>query len=104
MSELLEGEVILRREDNGRVVIEQAPPTARISLELLAQYADRFLVRVSGNRISMAGQVAYRVVGWDAHASALLLERDTPGSGPGPYPPAEDPVAGWPAGAGTKGA
>jgi hypothetical protein len=100
MSEVLEGDVVLHRDDDGRVRIAQAPPTARMSLELLVQHADRHVVRLSGNRITLAGQVTYRVVGWDELQSALLLERDTPGSGPGPYPPATT----FPPGAGTKGA
>jgi hypothetical protein len=101
--EILEGEVVLRREDDGRVVIETAPPRARMALEML-QHWDRFLVRVSGNTIRLAGQVAYRVVGWDAQQSALLLERQSPAvvqpeSGSGADPPAT-----FPPGAGTKGA
>jgi len=101
MAELLEGEVVLRREDDGRVIVETAPPRARMALETL-QHWDRFLVRVSGNTIRLAGQVTYRVVGWDAQQSALLLERVSPtlpGSGPGADPPAT-----FPPGAGTKGA
>lgn len=94
-SVILEGEVRLRRESNGRVVVEQAPPTASMSLDLLAQ-SDRFLVRVSGNRVSLAGQVSYRVIGWDALQSALILEREGLAdlAGPTNFPP----------GAGTKGA
>ena len=103
MAELLEGEILLRRESNGRVEITQAPPTARISLELLAQYADRFLVRVSGNRVSLAGQVSYRVVGWDQVQSALLLEREGPPDAGG-LTNEEAARMAWPAGAGTKGA
>lgn len=94
MSEVLEGEVVLHREDNGRVVVQQAPPTARMSLEVLQQ-SDRHVVRVSGNRIAVAGQVVYRVVGWDAHASALLLEREAAGLSNA------DAAAAWPAGTGN---
>jgi hypothetical protein len=103
MAELLEGEILLRRERNGRVVITEAPPTARISLDLLATYADRFLVRVSGNRVDLAGQITYRVVGWDQHGSALLLEREDPPDAGG-LTNDEAAAAAWPAGAGTKGA
>ena len=98
MSEVLEGEVILRRHAHGRVEVLQAPPAASISLALLAE-ADRFLIRVNGNRISLAGQVAYRVVGWDPQQSALLLEREAPG-----LTDTETAVAAWPPGAGTRGA
>jgi hypothetical protein len=97
--EVLEGDVILKRHKDGRVEILQAPPTARMALAVLQQ-SDPHVVYVSGNRIRLAGQVTYRIVGWDDHASALLLERDTPGSGPGPYQPATP----FPPGAGTKGA
>ena len=96
-SALLEGQVHMRRHSDGRVVVEQAPPTATMSLDLLAQ-ADHFLVRVSGNRITLAGQVTYRVVGWDGLQSALVLERD---DSPGPGVSAES--LNFPPGAGTKG-
>jgi len=94
MSQVLEGEVVLHREADGRVVVTQAPPVTRMSLAFLAS-ADPVTVKVSGNRVSLGGQVAYRVVGWDAHGSALLLEREAPlGAGPIDFPP----------GAGMKGA
>lgn len=96
-SQILEGEVKIRREDDGRVVIEQAPPKARMSLGLLAS-ADPVTVRVGGNRISLGGQVSYRVVGWDPGQSALLLERDDDGRNADRVPDS------FPPGAGTKGA
>jgi hypothetical protein len=77
MPEVLEGEVQLRRHDDGRIEILQAPATARMSLELL-QASDPATVRVGSNTIGIAGQVRYRVVGWDAQQSALLLEREGP--------------------------
>jgi hypothetical protein len=96
MSEVLEGEVVVRREANGRVHVEQAPPVARMSLELLAS-ADPVTFQVRGDRIGLGGQVVYRVTGWDAHSHALVLEREGEaalGAGPVEFPP----------GAGTKGA
>ncbi|HEV8653126.1 MAG TPA: hypothetical protein VG276_27970 [Actinomycetes bacterium] len=97
MSELLEGEVIVRREADGRVVVEQAPPIARMSLALLAS-ADQVTIRVSGDRLVLGGQVVYRVTGWDQQSHALLLER-VPG-----LTNAEAAAEAWPAGFGTKGA
>lgn len=95
-SQILEGEVRFHREADGRIVVDQAPPTARMSLALLAD-ADPQTVRAGGNRIRLAN-VSYRVVGWDPGQSALLLERDDDGANadrvPGSFPP----------GAGTKGA
>jgi len=93
MSEVLEGEVVCHREADGRVVVVQAPPVARMSLEFLAD-ADPAVVKVRGDRISLAGQATYRVTGWDSHSHALLLRK-------GPDSPA--PVV-FPPGAGTKGA
>lgn len=71
----LEGDMrfLARRHDDGRVEIVDAPPTTRVSLDFLTT-ADPVVVRVSGNLISLAGQVTYRVVGWDAYSSALLVE------------------------------
>jgi hypothetical protein len=95
MAEILEGELRCQRHADGRVEILQAPPVTWLSLELLA-HSDPVVMRVSGNHISIAGQVAYRVVGWDALQSALRLERDG-------GPPEQSPPAVFPPGAGTKG-
>lgn len=73
MSTVLEGTVEMRRHDDGRVEILSAPPRTRISLEFL-HTADRVVVRVSGNTVGLAGQVVYRVVGWDPLGSALLAD------------------------------
>jgi hypothetical protein len=70
---VLEGDVELRRHDDGRVEIIQAPPVTRIALEMLAG-ADPVTVKVTGNLIHLGGQVIYRVTGWDQHAHALLAE------------------------------
>lgn len=95
MAEVLEGEIRAHREDDGRVVIDQAPPVARASLEFIRE-SDHATVRVQGNTLTLAGQVRYRVTGWDPHGSCLLLERDDTWQQAGP------PL--FPPGAGTKGA
>lgn len=74
MAEILQGPIAARREADGRLVIEQAPKTAYLPLELLAS-ADPVVFVVSGNTIHLAGQVTYRVTGWDPVQSALVLER-----------------------------
>jgi hypothetical protein len=74
MAEVLEGEVRVHREADGRVVIDQAPPVARMSLKLLVR-ADPVTVQVNGDRITLGGQVAYRVIGWDQHSHALVMQR-----------------------------
>lgn len=71
---ILEGEVRCQRHEDGRVEIVQAPPVARITLGFLAS-ADPVVVRVSGNTVTLAGQVVYRVTGWDNYGSCLLAER-----------------------------
>lgn len=75
--QVLEGDLQLRHHEDGRLEIVQAPPTARMALSLLQQ-TDPRVVRVGANTIGIAGQVSYRVVGWDAQQSALLLEREGP--------------------------
>lgn len=73
MSELLEGDVVCDGHDDGRVEVKQAPPRTRISLEMLLA-ADPAVFKVTGNLVTLAGQVVYRVVGWDDHSKALLAE------------------------------
>lgn len=76
MTVVLEGELIVRRHDDGRVEVVQAPQTARISLGLLAS-ADPVTLRVTGcDRITVGGWLAYRIVGWDRHGRCLLAERE----------------------------
>lgn len=70
---VLEGEVALTRHDDGRVEVTSAPPVARITLELLVG-ADPWLVRANGRTLTFAGQVSYRVTGWDSHGQCLLAE------------------------------
>lgn len=72
--EIVEGEIGVRRHDDGRVEITQAPPVSRVSLELLAS-ADPVTVRVSGHRITFGGQVTYEVTGWDELSHALLVRK-----------------------------
>lgn len=75
MSTVLEGQLVVRREATGAVVIEQAPARALISLELLAA-ADPAVFKVSGRRITLGGQVVYRVAGWDEIQSCLIADLD----------------------------
>jgi hypothetical protein len=72
-STVVEGAPVVQRHADGRVEIVQAPPRARFTLGFLAG-ADPHLVRADGNTITLAGQVEYRVVGWDFVGSALLAE------------------------------
>lgn len=73
-SDVLEGSVVARRHPDGRVEILEAPPIARMSLQLLAE-ADPAVVVVRGREITFAGQVTYRVTGWDDIQSCLVLQR-----------------------------
>jgi hypothetical protein len=70
---VIEGDVECRRHEDGRVEILSAPPTTRISLELLTA-ADPAVFKVTGRTIAIAGQVVYRVTGWDNLSSCLLAE------------------------------
>jgi hypothetical protein len=76
MAEILEGELQVTRHENGRVEIVQAPQRTAISLEFLVS-TERHLVRVSGSLLRFAGQVEYRVVGWDPVQHALIAERSS---------------------------
>lgn len=76
---VLEGAVEVHRHEDGRVEILQAPPKTRITLEFIAA-ADPVVVRVTGNLITLAGQVVYRVVGWDQHALLAELAEDRRGA------------------------
>lgn len=67
---VLEGTVQTVRHDDGRVEILHAPPTIRVSLELV-QGADPVALRVSGRNLIFGGRVVYRVDGWDDFSSAL---------------------------------
>lgn len=73
MSEVLEGDAVFERHEDGRVEVTRAPARTRISLELLA-CADPVVFKVSGNLITLGGQVVYRVVGWDNFTKALLVD------------------------------
>lgn len=68
-----DGSVQLVRHEDGRLEVATAPPVALISLELAAS-ADPFTFRVSGDLITLAGRVAYRVTGWDPLQRALVAE------------------------------
>ena len=68
-----DGSVELVRHEDGRLEVVAAPPVTRISLELMAD-ADPFTFRVSGDLITLAGRVVYRVTGWDSLERALVAE------------------------------
>lgn len=74
MAEKLQGPLRIQRHDDGRVEVLEAPGTTYMSLEFLF-LADKALVRVSGREVCLAGQVSYRVTGWDNTQSCLVLER-----------------------------
>ncbi len=58
----------------GRVEITKAPKNAKIDLALVAAAGCGHEIAVSGDRITLAEQVVYRVVGWDPEG-ALVVER-----------------------------
>ncbi|HEV7651344.1 MAG TPA: hypothetical protein VGP26_24605 [Actinophytocola sp.] len=72
--EVLQGPVEFVRRADGRIEIKSAPPNTLMSLEFLNR-ADPAVFRVGGREVTLAGQVTYRVVGWDNVQSALILER-----------------------------
>lgn len=73
-SEVLEGSLECRRHPDGRVEILRAPPIVRMTLDLVLE-ADPTVFVIRGREITFAGQVTYRVTGWDDHSSCLVLER-----------------------------
>lgn len=74
MAEIVEGAVELRQHADGRIEILRAPPVTRISLELLQQ-SNPAVFAIRGREITMAGQVTYRVTGWDPGQSCLVADR-----------------------------
>lgn len=73
----LYGTIIITRVRGGiGAVIRCAPTVALIAPEMLA--AERVNVHVVGRMITLAGQVVYRITGWDDDQQALivLLEED----------------------------
>lgn len=77
MGEVLQGDVSTVRHPDGRVEILSAPPVTAITLEFLAA-VDPAVVVVRGDRVALAGQIEYRVTGWDPLQRALLAERTGP--------------------------
>jgi hypothetical protein len=73
-SEVIQGDLDVVRHPDGRVEIRQAPQTTYLTLEFLTA-ADPAVVRVQGRQIFLAGQVEYRVTGWDVVQGVLLAER-----------------------------
>lgn len=65
-----------------RLIVTAAPDRALITLEVLA-YSSPDRLFVSGDTLYLGSdrdrcEVSYRVVGWDAEAKALIVERLTP--------------------------
>lgn len=73
-SQVIEGEFRVRRHEDGRVEVLQAPQRSTCTLEVLAE-RDPVVLKVRGREIRIANQVAYRVVGWDDVQSCLVIER-----------------------------
>ncbi|UJW32395.1 hypothetical protein L3Q67_00995 [Saccharothrix sp. AJ9571] len=69
------GEVVMTRGADGRVEITQAPDTALMSLQMLANLDPATSV-VTGRTITLAGQVTYRVTGWDTVQACLVLTKE----------------------------
>lgn len=70
MTTVVEGDVRFVRHPDGRVEVTQAPKIARVSL---AELADP-VVTATGNRITFAGAVVYRVRGWEQGSHSLLCD------------------------------
>lgn len=73
---VLEGELNVVRHADGRVEITnpELPKVTRWSLELIVGADPHVLTVEGGQRLVAAGQVVYRVTGWDDHSHALLAE------------------------------
>lgn len=68
------GEVEVRLHVDGRVEVLTAPPVALMAPEVLARANPHTLV-VDGPDIRLAGQVTYRVAGWDDAHHCLILHK-----------------------------
>lgn len=65
------GDIVLTKVPGG-VRIDRADETSAISLELLADSCSH-LMRVEGDRITVADQVVYQVTGYSFENKALLV-------------------------------
>ncbi|PXY21129.1 hypothetical protein [Prauserella muralis] len=75
MAELLQGGLEVRRHADGLVEILRAPEIAYVALEFLLA-ADPAVVTAHGGReLTFAGQVTYRVTGWDDLQACLILQK-----------------------------
>lgn len=68
------GEIRLGVDADGRIIINDAPPFARISLALI-QSSDERMVMIEGDLLLIGPDVAYRVIGWEGPSACLLVER-----------------------------
>lgn len=68
------GDIQLTRKLGHGLIVDTAPPRARMALEVLANPS--WGVALRHDLINIADQVSYRVVGWDPETAALVLELD----------------------------
>lgn len=68
------GDIQLTRKLGHGLIVDTAPPRARMALEVLA--TPSWGVALRHDLINIADQVSYRVVGYDPEAAALVLELD----------------------------
>lgn len=67
------GEVQLSRKLGRGLIVETAPPRARMAVALLANGAYGLSMQ-SNDQINMADQVLYQIVGYDPESACLVLE------------------------------
>jgi hypothetical protein len=67
------GEITIRRQLGRGLVVQLAPPRARMALALLAD-AKWGATMASNDQINIADQVLYQVVGYDPEHASLVLE------------------------------
>jgi hypothetical protein len=67
------GDIQVTRQLGRGLIVDKAPPRARMTLALLAEHGYG-LSMASDNQINIADQVLYEVTGYDADSASLLLE------------------------------
>lgn len=75
------GDVVLKRHDDGRIEVIEAPDLVGVSVELLAQADLTGMWVASDGTLCLAGQAWYRPVRFDGMAgrpSVLVCERVSP--------------------------
>jgi hypothetical protein len=66
------GDLILRQNADYGITVVDAPPLARMVLELLRSSHPGVIVE--GDHVSLVGQVVYRIIAWDSTHAALIME------------------------------